>query len=121
MYVEKTTAEERGIIGSKVEGLIIQFDTCQTLLQDIVENGFEFKSGEATECKIDPELLCDRLWIISNLMFDTVLQYHLMMGNGEYGAVQAHLEGVDTARKAIAMEDALRQAHRRKLEMRAGK
>ena len=27
MYVEKTTAEERGIIGSKVEGLIIQFDT----------------------------------------------------------------------------------------------
>lgn len=46
MYVEKTTAEERGIIGSKVEGLIIQFDTCQTLLQDIVENGFEFKSDE---------------------------------------------------------------------------
>mgnify|MGYP003183720669 CR=1 FL=1 len=41
MYVEKTTAEERGIIGSKVEGLIIQFDTCQTLLQDIVENGFK--------------------------------------------------------------------------------
>ena len=38
MYVEKTTAEERGIIGSKVEGLITQFDTCQTLLQDIVEN-----------------------------------------------------------------------------------
>lgn len=76
MYVEKTTAEERGIIGSKVEGLIIQFDTCQTLLQDIVENGFKFKSGEATECKIDPELLCDRLWIISNLMFDTILQYN---------------------------------------------
>ena len=75
MYVEKTTAEERGIIGSKVEGLIIQFDTCQALLQDIVENGFKFKSGEATECKIDPELLCDRLWIISNLMFDTILQY----------------------------------------------
>lgn len=121
MYVEKTTSEERGIIASKVEGLIIQFDTCQTLLQDIVENGFEFESGEATECKIDPELLCDRLWIISNLMFDTVLQYHLMMGNGEYGAVQAHLEGVDTARKAIAMEDARRQEHRRKLEMRVGK
>lgn len=70
MYVEKTTAEERGIIGSKVEGLIIQFDTCQTLLQDIVENGFKFKSGEATECKIDPELLWDRLWIISNLMLE---------------------------------------------------
>ena len=82
MYVEKTTSEERGIIASKVEGLIIQFDTCQTLLQDIVENGFEFESGEATECKIDPELLCDRLWIISNLMFDTVLQYHLMMVMG---------------------------------------
>ena len=44
-----------------------------------------------------------------------------MMGNGEYGAVQAHLEGVDTARKAIAMKDALRQAHRRKLEMGVGK
>ncbi len=56
MYVEKTTAEERGIIGSKVEGLIIQFDTCQTLLQDIVENGFKFESGEATEW----ELLSDR-------------------------------------------------------------
>ena len=121
MYVEKTTAEERSIIGSKVEDLIIQFDTCQTLLQDIVENGFKFESGEATECKIDPDLLCDRLWIISNLMFDTVLQYRLMMGEGEDGAVQAHLEGVDTARKAIAEEDALRQAHRRKLEMRAGK
>lgn len=50
MYVEKTTSEERGIIGSKVEGLIVQFDTCQTLLQDIVENGFEFKSGEAAKC-----------------------------------------------------------------------
>lgn len=121
MYVEKTTSEERGIIGSKVEGLIVQFDTCQTLLQDIVENGFEFKSGEATECKIDPDLLCDRLWIISNLMFDTVLQYHLMMGNGEYGAVQAHLEGVDTARKAIAEVEARRQEHRRKLEARVGK
>ena len=121
MYVEKTTSEERGIIGSKVEGLIVQFDTCQTLLQDIVENGFVFKSGEAAKCKIDPDVLCDRLWIISNLMFDTVLQYHLMMGNGEYGAVRAHLEGVDTARKAIAEEDALRQAHRRKLEMRVGK
>lgn len=121
MYVEKTTSEERGIIGSKVEGLIVQFDTCQTLLQDIVENGFEFKSGEAAKCKIDPDLLCDRLWIISNLMFDTVLQYHLMMGNGEYGAVQAHLKGVDTARKAITEEDARRQEHRRKLEMRVGK
>ena len=121
MYVEKTTSEERGIIGSKVEGLIVQFDTCQTLLQDIVENGFEFKSGEAAKCKIDPDLLCARLWIISNLMFDTVLQYHLMMGNGEYGAVQAHLKGVDTARKEIAEEDARRQEHRRKLKMRVGK
>lgn len=46
MYVEKTTSEERGIIGSKVEGLIVQFDTCQTLLQDIVENGFEFFRDE---------------------------------------------------------------------------
>jgi len=87
------------IIGSKVEGLIIQFDTCQTLLQDIVENGFKFKSGEATECKIDPELLYDRLWTISNLMFDTILQYNLMMGEDDDGAVQIHLDGADTARE----------------------
>ena len=120
MYVEKTTAEERAIIGSKVESLIMQFDTCQTLLQDIVENDFKF-NGKATECGIDPDLLCNRLWIISNLMSDIVLHYHLMMGNGEYGAVQIHLEGVDTARKAIAEEDARRQEYRRKLEMRVGK
>ena len=116
MYVEKTTAEERGIIGSKVEGLIIQFDTCQTLLQDIVENGFKFKSGEATECKIDPELLCDRLWIISNLMFDTILQYNLMMGEDDDGAVQVHLDGADTAREVIAAEREKKQMLNRKLE-----
>lgn len=118
MYVEKTTAEERGIIGSKVEGLIIQFDTCQTLLQDIVENGFKFKSGEATECKIDPELLCDRLWIISNLMFDTILQYNLMMGEDDDGAVQVHLDGADTAREVIAAEREKKQMLNRKLEAR---
>ena len=57
MYVEKTTSEERGIISSKVEGLITQFDTCQTLLQDIVENGFKFESGEATECTVKADLI----------------------------------------------------------------
>ena len=111
MYVEKTTAEERGIIGSKVEGLIIQFDTCQTLLQDIVENGFKFKSGEATECKIDPKLLCDRLWIISNLM----------MGEDDDGAVQVHLDGADTAREVIAAEREKKQMLNRKLEVRTGR
>ena len=121
MYVEKTTAEERGIIGSKVEGLIIQFDTCQTLLQDIVENGFKFKSGEATECKIDPELLCDRLWIISNLMFDTILQYNLMMGEDDDGAVQVHLDGADTPREVIAAEREKKQMLNRKLEARTGR
>lgn len=121
MYVEKTTAEERGIIGSKVEGLIIQFDTCQTLLQDIVENGFKFKSGEATECKIDPELLCDRLWIISNLMFDTILQYNLMMGEDDDGAVQVHLDGADTAREVIAAAREKKQMLNRKLEARTGR
>ena len=121
MYVEKTTSEERDIIGSKVEDLITQFDTCQTLLQDIVETGFKFKSGKATECKIDPDLLCDRLWIIGNLMFDTVLQYHLMMGNEEYDAVQVHLEGINTARKAIAEKVAWKQEYRRKLEVRGRK
>ena len=121
MYVEKTTAEERGIIGSKVEGLIIQFDTCQALLQDIVENGFKFKSGKATECKIDPELLCDRLWIISNLMFDTILQYNLMMGEDDDGAVQVHLDGADTAREVIEAEHEKKQMLNRKLEARAGR
>lgn len=120
MYVEKTTSEERGIIASKVEGLIVQFDTCQTLLQDIVENGFEFKSGEAVKCKIDPELLCDRLWIISNLMFDTILQYNLMMGEDD-GAVQVHLDGADTAREVIAAEREKKQMLNRKLEARTGR
>lgn len=120
MYVEKTTAAERLTISNTVGSLFAIFGTCNHLLQDITESGFKCKNGK-TECNIDPDLLYDRLWTISNLMFDTILQYNLMMGNGEYGAVQAHLEGVDTARKAIAEEDARRQEHRWKLEARGGK
>lgn len=121
MYVEKTTAEERRIIDSSVEGLITQFDTCQRLLQDITETCFEFKNGEAVKCAIRPDLFYDRLWIIADLMFNTLLQYRLMMGEGEYGAVKTHLEGVDTARKAIAEEEEWKQKHWRKLETRIGK
>lgn len=123
MYVEKTTAEERRIIHSKVDGLIVQFDTCQRLLQDISENAFEFggEGANASKCVIDPGLFYDRLWIISDLLFNTLLQYNLMMGNGEYGAVRVHIEGVDNARKVIAEEEAQRQEHRRKLEARDGK
>ena len=98
MYVEKTTAEERGIIGSKVEGLIIQFDTCQTLLQDIVENGFKIQRREAPE--------------------RTILQYNLMMGEDDDGAVQVHLDGADTAREVIAAEREKKQMLNRKLEAR---
>lgn len=123
MYVEKTTAEERRIIHSKVDGLMVQFDTCQRLLQDISENAFEFAGAgaNASKCVIDPGLFYDRLWIISDLLSNTLLQYSLMMGEGESGAVHAHIEGVDNARKAIAEEDARRQEHRRELEARVRK
>ena len=121
MYVEKTTAEERRIIDSTVEGLITQFGTCQRLLQDITETCFEFKNGEAVKCAISPSLFYDRLWIIADLMFNTLLQYRLMMGEGEYGAVKTYLEGVDTARKAIAEEEEWEQKHGRGLGARFGK
>lgn len=53
MYVEKTTAEERGIIGSKVEGLIIQFDT---LTQGFYVNGqmklFLVEKDQRAKCSL---------------------------------------------------------------------
>lgn len=120
MYVEKTTAEERLTIDHTVGGLFATFEIGSNLLQDVIETSFKYRDNKA-ECKVEPDLLYNRLWVINDLMFNILLQYHLIMGDGEYGAVQAHIEGVDTARKAIAEEDALRQAHRRKLEMRVDK
>ena len=54
-------------------------------------------------------------------MFDTILQYNLMMGEDDGGAVQVHLDGADTAREVIAAEHEKKQMLNRKLEARAGR
>lgn len=121
MYVEKTTAEERRTIYGTVGNLFEQFETCSHLLQDIIDNNFGPENSDSIERALNADLFHDRLWIVQNLMFDTLLEYHLMMGEGDRSEVQVHLEGVDTARKAIAEEDTRKQEYKRKLEARAGK
>lgn len=120
MYVEKTTAAERLTIDNAVGSLFAIFGTCNRLLLDITDSGFKCKNGKM-ECNIDPDLLYDRLWTINNLMFDTILQYNLMMGEDDDGAVQVHLDGADTAREVIAAEHEKKQMLNRKLEARAGR
>lgn len=121
MYVEKTTAEDRSTIYGAVDHLFAQFETCSHLLQDIIENTLGAKARDVAEWAINPDLFYDRLWVIQNLMFDSLLEYHLMMGEGDRSEVQVHLKGVETARKTIAEEEARRQEHRRELEARGGK
>lgn len=109
MYIRETTAEERRAIEDAVDYAFLKVDQAGKLLYDLLEDYF----GDREQKKLsdyDAETIGYRLWIVSDILSDSVLEYHLQTGHYDERGVKAYIE---SAERAKANADAVRAKEER--------
>lgn len=104
MYIRETTAEERRAIENAVDYAFLKVEQAGKLLYDLLEDYF----GDREQKKLtdyDTETIGYRLWIVSDILSDSVLEYHLQTGHYDERGVKAYIE---SAERAKANADAVR-------------
>lgn len=104
MYIRETTAAERRAIENAVDYAFLKVDQAGKLLYDLLEDYF----GDREQKKLsdyDAEAIGYRLWIVSDILSDSVLEYHLQTGHYDERGVKAYIE---SAERAKANADAVR-------------
>ena len=109
MYIRETTAAERRAIEDAVDYAFLKVDQAGKLLYDLLEDYF----GDREQKKLsdyDAETIGYRLWIVSDILSDSVLEYHLQTGHYDERGVKAYIE---SAKRAKANADAVRAKEER--------
>ena len=109
MYIRETTAAERRAIEDAVDYAFLKVDQAGKLLYDLLEDYF----GDRDQKKLsdyDAETIGYRLWIVSDILSDSVLEYHLQTGHYDERGVKAYIE---SAERAKANADAVRAKEER--------
>ena len=109
MYIRETTAAERRAIEDAVDYAFLKVDQAGKLLYDLLEDYF----GDREQKKLsdyDAETIGYRLWIVSDILSDSVLEYHLQSGHYDERGVKAYIE---SAERAKANADAVRAKEER--------
>ena len=105
MYIEKTNLEERAIIEDAVNDIFARIESAHFLLDEEMEKYF-LSIEQKSLTKWEAESLGIHLRIVADLIFDSLLQYHLTVGHSDWRGVHPHLEGAERAQKAIEAETA---------------
>lgn len=97
MYIRETTAAERRAIEDAVDYAFLKVDQAGKLLYDLLEDYF----GDREQKKLsdyDAETIGYRLWIVSDILSDSVLEYHLQTGHYDERGVKAYIESAERAK-----------------------
>lgn len=109
MYIRETTAEERRAIENAVDYAFLKVEQAGKLLYDLLEDYF----GDREQKKLtdyDTETIGYRLWIVSDILSDSVLEYHLQTGHYDALGVKGYIENSERAK---ANADAVRAQEER--------
>lgn len=105
MYIEETTAEERNTIINALEGTIVNIDTAHHIIMDeIMDNFMSRKQTDIPAGKA--EQIGRRLYAAAEMIFNSLIEYHLTVGEYEWRGVEPHLKGCERAQAAIRTEKA---------------
>ena len=110
MYIEKTTAEDRLVIETALDGIFPQIDSAHFIIMDILETYFMRLDRKSLD-SYDIEKVGKYLNAAADMIFDAMLQYYLTIGNSEWRGVEPHLQSADRARRAIAANKAIEKCH----------
>jgi hypothetical protein len=117
MFISRTTREERVTIETALDSAFLKIDQAGKLLYDLLEDYF----GDREQKKLtdyDTETIGYRLWIVSDILSDSVLEYHLQTGHYDAQGVKGYIE---SAERAKANADAVRaQKERLHHDQKAG-
>lgn len=108
MYIKETTAEDRRAIENAVDHAFLKIDQAGSLLYDLLEDYFGDRE-QNTISAYDAETIGYRLWIVSDILSDSVLEYHLQTGHYDERGVKKYIE---SAERAKANTDAVRAEER---------
>ena len=109
MFIFRTTREERVTIETALDSAFLKIDQAGSLLNDLLEDYFEDREQRRLS-DYDAEKIRSRLWIISDILSDSVLEYHLQTGHYDARGVKAYIE---SAERAKANADAVRAQEER--------
>lgn len=109
MYIEKTNLQERAIIEDAVNDIFAKIENAHILLDEEMEKYF-FSIEQKGLTKWEAESLGVHLRIAFDMIFDSLLQYHLTVGHSDWRGVHPYLEGAERARRAIEAESVQNKA-----------
>ncbi len=117
MYIRETTAAARCAIENALDYAFLKLAQAGSLLNDLLEDYFEDREQRRLS-DYDAETIRNRLWIISDILSDSVLEYHLQTGHYDARGVKEYIE---SAERAKANADAVRaQEARLQHDQKAG-
>ena len=103
MYIQETTAAERSIIDRAVEDIIYSVEQAQRLIAFVMDDYF----GDAEQKPLnefDAEAVKSMIWIVDNMLSDTVLKYCLTVGRTDFRGVGPHMDSMQNVYKVLACE-----------------
>ena len=117
MYIRETTAADRMAIENALDYVFLKLEQAEKLLFDLLGDYFEDREQRRLS-DYDAETIRNRLWIISDILSDSVLEYHLQTGHYDARGVKEYIE---SAERAKANADAVRaQEARLQHDQKAG-
>lgn len=109
MYIEQTTAADRFTIRFVMDDLMGRLERTHNLLHFAWENYFGNAVNHLDEC--DTSVLADLLCMLSDSVFDILLEYNLTVGNKQFPGVDPHMEGVARLQDAARTDAAVARFH----------
>ena len=109
MYIEQTTAADRLIIGRSLYCVFDNLDSASYLLSEIQDTYFDDYEQKPIS-KIDAEGLAIKLRIVSDIVWDAILTYHLTVGNKDFRGCAPYFESTERASLAAKVEHQLTTA-----------
>ena len=108
MYIEKTTIEERRIIGNSMIPIFSNLERAESLLNEIREDGFNYKGSSVKYC-CDAGWMSDMLGIIGETIYDTIADFYLTIGQADNYHAKYYLECLRQAETAATCESVLQR------------
>lgn len=106
MYIEKTTAEDRLVIETVLDGIFLQIDKAHFIIMDVLETYF-MEREQKDLYKFDAERAGVYIRTAADMIFDALLQYYLTVGQYDWRGVEPHLQSAERASKAISVNKAI--------------
>ena len=103
MYIQETTGKERLIIAGAVGDAFINLERAHRMLYRLWEDHFGASEQKAISAD-DAEDMADLIYVIDDIIFNSLLEYELVTGESNLPGVEPHLIGAKRAVNAQRAE-----------------